>query len=256
MPEVPPKISGDTVRDDFNHIRTVIHYTKAAHELGLWASERELIRRYLPDREEPILEAGCGAGRVTLGLWQLGYRRLVGFDFAAELIEQAENLAEERHATGVRFLQADATRLGECHQFRDNSFAGILFPFNGLMQIPGRKHRRTAMHSLHRLCRPGGYLIFTSPDREDPAEARAWQLEAARWAKGEQDPRLLEFGDRYFEHEDGHTFMHLPDRAEVLADLTATGWRFEHTARRDELAVESAAVREFSDNCRFWVARR
>ena len=28
------------------------------------------------------------------------------------------------------------------------------------------------------------------------------------------------FGDRYFEDEVGRTFMHLPDRAEILADLT------------------------------------
>lgn len=250
------KISGEIVRDDFNHIRTVIHYTKAAHDLGLWASEQLLFTRHLPDRSAPILEAGCGAGRVTMGLWRLGYRDLTGFDFAAELVEQAENLAAERHAVGVRFLVADATALEPGHELRDETYAGVLFPFNGLMQIPGRERRRAAMRGLHRLCRPGGVFLFTSHDREDPAEARAWQDEAARWSRGEQDPRLLEFGDRYFEHEDGHTFMHLPDRHEVLADLLATGWKFEQTATRDELAVESAAVRRFSDNCRFWVASR
>lgn len=252
----PAKISGEVVRDDFNHIRTVIHYTKAAHELGLWSSEKLLIERHLPDRAAPILEAGCGAGRVTLGLWLLGYRNLTGFDFASELVEQAENLAAERHAVGVRFVVADATRLEQCHLLSDMAYAGVLFPFNGLMQIPGRENRREAMRGLHRLCRAGGIFIFTSHDREDPAEARAWRDEAARWARGEQDPRLLDFGDRYFAHEDGNTFMHLPDRREVLEDLTATGWRFEQTATRDELAVESAAVRRFSDNCRFWVARR
>ena len=66
----------------------------------------------------------------------------------------------------------------------------------------------------------------------------------------------MEFGDRYFVHEHGQTFMHLPDRQEVLEDLVTTGWRFEHTTLRDELATERLAVREFSDNCRFWVARK
>ncbi len=37
------KVSGDTVRDDFNAINTVIHYTKAAHDIGLWKSELALI---------------------------------------------------------------------------------------------------------------------------------------------------------------------------------------------------------------------
>ena len=66
----------------------------------------------------------------------------------------------------------------------------------------------------------------------------------------------MEFGDRYFAHEHGQTFMHLPDRQEVLEDLVTTGWRFEHTTLRDELATERQAVREFSDNCRFWVAQK
>jgi hypothetical protein len=50
--------------------------------------------------------------------------------------------------------------------------------------------------------------------------------------------------------------MHLPDRAEILADLEATGWAHQFDAMRRELARESRAVREFSDDCRFWAARR
>ena len=68
--------------------------------------------------------------------------------------------------------------------------------------------------------------------------------------------RLVEFGDRYFEDESGRTFMHLPDRAEILADLAATGWKHGFDAMRAEVAVESRAVRDFSDECRFWVAHR
>jgi hypothetical protein len=83
-----------------------------------------------------------------------------------------------------------------------------------------------------------------------------WRLEAARWERGEQDPRLVEFGDRYFEDQVGRTFMHLPDRAEVLADLAATGWTHEFDALRSDIARESKAVRDFSDECRFWVAKK
>ena len=70
------KISATTVRNDFNDLTAVVHYTRAAHKLGLWRSERLLIERYFPDREVPLIEAGCGAGRVTLGLWTLGYQKL------------------------------------------------------------------------------------------------------------------------------------------------------------------------------------
>ena len=104
------KISAATVRADFNDLRAVVHYTRAAHELGLWASERALIGRFFPRTDAPLLEAGCGAGRVTLGLWEMGYRNLTAFDFAEELVDQARSLAAERGADAIRFLQADATR--------------------------------------------------------------------------------------------------------------------------------------------------
>lgn len=285
---LPPvrKISPEIVRADFNDLLAVVHYTRAAHELGLWASERLLIERFFPDRTAPLLEAGCGAGRVTLGLWALGYRHLTAFDFAEELLDQARSLAAERRAdgpAGITFLPADATRLDVFHVIREipalpapgeaqpafhvirekpagdgrGLFAGALFMFNGLMQIPGRDNRRAALHGLHRACRPGAPLIFTTHDRDhSPTEQALWRLETLRWARGEQDPRLVEFGDRYFQDEAGRTFMHLPDRGEILADLAATGWTHEFDAMRRELAEESRAVRDFSDECRFWVVRK
>ena len=83
------RITAATVRADFNDPVAVVHYARAAHRLGLWASERQLIERAFPDRGARLLELGCGAGRVTLGLWELGYRRLTAIDFAAELVAQA-----------------------------------------------------------------------------------------------------------------------------------------------------------------------
>lgn len=274
------KISSTTVRDDFNDLVAVMHYTRAAHNLGLWQSERTLIERHFPNRNAPLLEAGCGAGRVTLGMWQLGYRNVTAFDFAQELLDQARSLAAERGAdTGpnaIRFLHADATCLSKCHLLRDIShnapredrsechligdtrFAGALFMFNGLMQIPGRENRRAALRELHCVCAPGAPLLFTTHDRNHSSTERAlWRLERVRWEKGEQDPRLVEFGDRYFEEAGvGRTFMHLPDRAEILADLKLTGWDLLFDAMRSRVAREARPVRDFSDECRFWVASR
>jgi hypothetical protein len=129
--------------------------------------------------------------------------------------------------------------------------------FNGLMQIPGRENRRAALGELHRVCAPGAPLLFTTHDRDSSASERAsWRLETLRWVRGQQDPRLVEFGDRYFEDEAGRTFMHLPNRREILADLAATGWRHVFDAMRRDVARESRAVRDFSDECRFWAAER
>src|SRR3954465_12399300 len=140
------KITGATVRDDFNAINTVLHYTRAAHFIGLWKSELKLIERFFPDKTARLLEAGCGAGRVAVGLWHQGYRHITAFDFAQELVEQAENLAQEQGITGLTFFRADATTGGAVAPngptLGPESFDGVLFMFNGLMQIPGRENRQ------------------------------------------------------------------------------------------------------------------
>lgn len=252
------KITRETVRADFNDPVTVVAYARAAHFLGLWKSEAALIERFFPEKTAHLLEAGCGAGRATLGLWDLGYRNLTAFDFAEELIGQALHLAAERGVDGIRFLHADATALDKCHAICDTRFEGALFLFNGLMQIPGRESRRKALREIGARCTLGAPLLFTTHDRDDSrAERVLWRLEAQRWERGEQDPRLVEFGDRYFDDDNGgRTFMHLPTRTEILEDLAATGWNHAFDSMRRDLARESKAVKDFSDECRFWVAIR
>ena len=273
------KITAATVRADFNDPLAVVHYAHAAHHLGLWESEHLLIECFFTEKSAALLEAGCGAGRVSLGLWEAGYANLTAFDFAEDLVDQARSLFAERAASSIAIHHADATRplchlLSDkqsvsssekspshepaCHLISDKRFEGVLFMFNGLMQIPGRENRRAALRELAAVVVPGAPFLFTTHDRDHSRQEKAmWRLEALRWSSGTQDPRLLEYGDRYFEDDVGsRTFMHLPDRPEILEDLVATGWVHEHDVMRRDVAKESSAVEDFSDECRFWVARR
>jgi ubiquinone/menaquinone biosynthesis C-methylase UbiE len=256
VPETTRKISSRQVRADFNDLRAVVHYARAAQRLGLWHSEHAVFAEHLPRPPARILEAGCGAGRVALGLWELGYRNLHAFDFAEELLAQAQTLLHDRGAAGdVTLFHADARRLRQSHVLRDQTFEAVVFMFNGLMQIPGRQNRRKALRQLRGVSEPGAPLIFTTHDRDHSAQERAaWRLETIRWESGTQDPLLVEFGDRYFEDDLGRTFMHLPNRTEILEDLAASGWQHHWDKMRREIAREPKAVRDFSDECRFWVA--
>jgi hypothetical protein len=50
-------------------------------------------------------------------------------------------------------------------------------------------------------------------------------------------------------------FIHVPTPEEVREDLQSTGWKCEWDSLRSAIANESAATQQFSDDCRFWVAR-
>ena len=126
-----------------------------------------------------------------------------------------------------------------------------------MMLIPGCVYRRAAIREIALACRQGAPFLFTTHVRYASARERAlWRVETQRWAAGEQDERLVDFGDRYFEDANGRAFMHLPDRQEVLDDLAATGWEREFDILRSEIGRESQAVEDFSDECRFWIARK
>lgn len=243
-------MSPEIVRQFFRDPRAVEHYEQAAASLGLWVSEETVFRQVFKP-EESLLDLGCGAGRIAIGLSHLGYGDLTGADYSEEMIEGARELGDLL-ALSIPFHVADATAL----PFADASFGGAIFGFNGMMQIPGRERRQQAMREVFRVVRPGGCFVFTTHDRANLRHRTFWAAEKERWEKGEQDPRLVEFGDRYHEAPIGCTFMHVPTRDDILADLGLAGWKHEQDFRRSEIAKEPARVREFSDECRFWIARK
>lgn len=241
-------VSGDHVRSWFADPVAVEHYARAATNLGLWRSETIVLTQVFA-RSDRLLDIGCGTGRITFGLGQLGYENLTAIDFCPEMIAAAQQVpAAGRHS--IRFAIGDATALEQA----DASFDGVVFGFNGLMQIPRRERRRQALLELRRVVRAGGRIVFTTHDRNFEFARAEWEEERMRWAAGQISEGLIEFGDRILQRPEGRIFMHLPDRDEVLADLASTGWSHDYDERRSRIANESPAVRDFSDECRFWVA--
>lgn len=243
-------VDSDTVKSYYNAPQVVKHYADAAVRVGLWQSEEKIFRR-LFQKQDSLLELGCGAGRIAMGLWELGYRHLLATDFSRELILEARRMAKILNY-GIHWKVEDATRLS----FEDDLFDGAIFGFNGLMQIPGREHRRRAMAEIRRVIRPGSWFVFTSHDRELPKFRKFWENEKLRWRQGKQQPELLEYGDKYESTPLGHLYIHVPRRNHIREDLKAAGFRIEVDVLRSQVANEKPEVREFSDECRFWVAQK
>jgi len=244
-------VEPDKVKAYFRQPEVVDHYLHAANSVGLWHSEEKLFTRLFA-WDDSLLELGCGAGRIAVGLWEIGYRRITAVDYAKEMVAEARRI-NEMFEYGIFFHQGDATKL----KYEDETYDGAIFGFNGLMQIPGRENRRQAMREIRRVLVPGAWFVFTSHDRDAHWRKEFWEEQRALWDAGKQHPELTQFGDLYYdEPEGGMMYIHTPTRDEVLEDLAETGFRHEADALRYELANEPAGVRAFADECRFWVAQK
>ena len=243
-------LTPEDVKSLFRNDSIVAHYESAAVEIGLWRSEEAVFRRVFTPAET-VLELGCGGGRIALGLWELGYHRILATDFSREMVTAARRLAKKL-GYAVPMRVADATRL----TFEDGMFDGAIFGFNGIMQIPVADRRAQALREIWRVTRAGGRLVFTTHDRSVGAHAVFWSEEQQRWDAGERDPRLVEWGDRVVEASHGLFYIHIPTRDEVIALLRVTGWDLVDDAMRSEICEESASVETFASDCRFWVVQK
>lgn len=240
----------DVVKNYYNDPKVVKHYAEATVQVGLWKSEEKVFRRVFQN-EDSILECGCGTGRISMGLWEIGYRNLLATDFAREQILEARRMARILNYR-IHWKVEDATQLS----FEDGLFEGVIFGFNGLMQIPGRENRKKAMVEIHRVLKPGGWFVFTSHDRELTKYKKFWEKERGLWRKGKQNPELDDYGDRFESTDLGDLFIHVPTPGELREDLKSAGFRIEADVLRSKLANEDEQTRIFSDECRFWVVQR
>ena len=149
----------DTIKNYFDKPQVVADYAAAAENVGLWNSERKIFFSKI-GKEEKILELGCGAGRISLGLWENGYRDITATDFAPNMVAAAREIFARRNAD-IKTRVCDAIN----PDFEDESFDAVIFGFNGLMQIPKSERRRKAVSEIFRILRRGGRFIFTTHDR-------------------------------------------------------------------------------------------
>lgn len=245
------KIDTAFIRKSFTSEKTVLDYTRAVREIGLWESEKMMIKKYF-NPEKRILDIGCGAGRTTIGLYKLGYHLVEGLDLSEAMIMQARRISKELNYN-ITFRAGDAA----CLDYNDETFKAALFSFNGIMQIPERKNRIKVLKEIKRILKPEGYFLFTTHDRDGSKEYESfWKDEKRKWALHLEDKSLHEFGDRVIEMEERDIFLHFPTREEVISSLEEAGFRVIEGILRSELCEESEEVKKFSTDCVFWLIQK
>jgi SAM-dependent methyltransferase len=143
-----------------------------------WENAQTLGRRDVPfwrrvamQATGPVLELGCGTGRVSRPLAEAGVD-LVGIDRSAPMLERARNrsvkasryVAEESNANrsgALRLVRGDIRAL----PFRPRTFSMVLAPYGILQSLIRPRDLAATLESVARVMKPGATLgIDVVPD--------------------------------------------------------------------------------------------
>jgi SAM-dependent methyltransferase len=133
----------------FSSTQALQEYTEMT---DLFPIERQVLQEHFPAAPARILDLGCGAGRTTQHLVEMGYDVVAG-DIVPEMVEQA---MKKMPRTDIRVL--DATKL----DLPSESFDVVWFSFNGLDYIYPFSSRLAALKEIKRVLKPGGLFVYSS----------------------------------------------------------------------------------------------
>lgn len=159
----------------------------------------EFYRELAQEKRGPILELGCGTGRIVLPLAQDGHR-IVGLDLSDAMLERARAKLSGKAAevqARVRLVRGDMAsfELGE-------KFRLVTIPFRPFQHLVEVAQQRACLDAAFRHLEPGGRLVmdFFHPD-----------------------PRRM-FDPYFTEERHPHPEVELPDGRRVLLSERTTAF--------------------------------
>ena len=140
------------------------------------------------DFGDPILELGCGTGRITMALAQMG-KRITGLDISEKMLERAGRKRSALHTEErerVHLVQGDMARFDLGEKFRL-----ILIPFRPFQHLLEVQQQLDCLECVRKHLAPGGRLVLdvfqTDAQRmHDPVHMRETQVADYQTADGRQ----------------------------------------------------------------------
>ena len=150
-----------------------IYWSRVAREKAFTHPLRTDWLSPLVSEDRAVLDLGCGYGRLTAELARGGWRRALGADTAAGMIERAR---EEHPSLDFRHLPVGPL------PFEDASFGAVLL-FAVLTCVPDNEDQESLIAECERILAPGGVLYVSDLLLQSDERNRA------RYAKEESPER-------------------------------------------------------------------
>ncbi len=120
-------------------------------------ADLDLYRNVAAAVGDPILELGCGSGRVLVPLAELGFR-VTGLDRSPAMLARAEGAA--RRAGVSQLVTLVEGSMTDPERAPGGPFGLVLLPLNGLLHLPSPGEQRTALAAARRVLDPRGQLVL------------------------------------------------------------------------------------------------
>src|SRR5216683_1197744 len=140
------------------------------------------------DFGDPVLELGCGTGRITMALAETG-KRITGLDLSERMLERAVKKRAELRVEArerVHLVEGDMTRFDLGEKFRL-----VIIPFRPFQHLLEVQQQVDCLECVRKHLAPGGRLILdvfqTDAERmHDPVHMREMLVTEYKTADGRQ----------------------------------------------------------------------
>jgi SAM-dependent methyltransferase len=122
-----------------------------------WTDDLEFYLNVARVVGDPILELGCGSGRILVPLAEAGFR-VTGVDRSTAMLTRAERFAAEA-GVGDRVALVEAG-MTELDRVPGAPFGLVLIPLNGLLHLATPGEQRAALAAARRVLDPRGQLVL------------------------------------------------------------------------------------------------
>ena len=117
--------------------------------------EIQTIGSYLSEGDN-VLDVGCGNGYSTIQYLERKIRSITGIDFSKKMIEQANNIKDEKNLSKATFEVGDIRKM----KFEEKTF-DVVFTTRVLINLPTWEQQIQGIKECLRVCKKGGTVIFS-----------------------------------------------------------------------------------------------